>query len=587
MTRTRLRNLLAESWLAITGTAGVGPLSTGTAGVPPASSNGFTRLTVEALNPREVAFHDGGRDARDPSKKVLALLLLMGAVVAILLLLTDDAIARVGGGHSYSGGGSHSSGGSRGGGSSGGGDGGAILGLIRLLAWLTVEHPVVGVPVDVAIVGFFVWRFAKGSKNTVEAFASGASVSTAEYPLGLDTAVPPAGSFNREFTQLRKFDPNFSEIVFTDFCYALYGKTHDARGHGAKALDQFSPYLSEAARKALLERNPEGLKEVKGIIVGSMSVADVRGLETPLVKIALVFESNYTEVVKQGGSPKEMSYYVTERWQLERKRDVLSPAPAQATALHCPKCGAPLQKDTVGACAFCGTKIESGEFQWYVRDITLLTTEAKGPLLTSDVPEEGTDLPSVVPPNFGEIREQFEKNNPAFSWGEFQARARLIFDELQAAWSTLNWQRARPHETDNLFQMHQYWIDAYRRQHLRNLVEDCQVTALQPVKIKEDAFYNSITVRIGARGRDYTVDEDNNIVSGSNTTFRYWTEYWTFIRNRNAPAIAAKADLNCPNCGAPLKVNNAGVCEFCGGKITSGEFDWVLSRIEQDESYRG
>jgi predicted amidophosphoribosyltransferase len=51
--------------------------------------------------------------------------------------------------------------------------------------------------------------------------------------------------------------------------------------------------------------------------------------------------------------------------------------------------------------------------------------------------------------------------------------------------------------------------------------------------------------------------------------------------------MASKADLNCPNCGAPLKVNSTGICEFCSGKITSGEFDWVLSLIEQDESYRG
>ena len=72
-----------------------------------------------------------------------------------------------------------------------------------------------------------------------------------------------------------------------------------------------------------------------------------------------------------------MTYYVRERWQLERNRDVLSPPPAQATALHCPKCGAPLQKDTVGACAFCGTRIESGEFQWYVRGIALLGSEVK------------------------------------------------------------------------------------------------------------------------------------------------------------------------------------------------------------------
>lgn len=497
---------------------------------------------------------------------------------AVLLFVPLEVIARVGGGHSY-GGGSHSSGGSRGGGSSGsggGGDGGAILGIIRLLVWLTIEHPVVGIPVDIAIAGFVVYRFSRSGKSA-EGFSSNNGTG-----LGLDVSDSRA-DVNREFAQLRKFDPNFSEIVFTDFCYALYAKAHDARGHGAEVLDQFSPYLSDEARKTLLQRNPAGLKEVKGIIVGAMNIASVRGVATPLVNITLVFETNYTEVT--GNS--EMTYYVTERWQLERKRDVLSPPPAQATALHCPKCGAPLQKNTVGACAFCGAKIESGEFQWYVRNVELLSREARGPLLTSDVAEQGTNLPSVVQPNFAEVRSAFEKNNPGFAWGDFQARARLIFDELQAAWSSLKWERARPHETDNLFQMHQYWIEAYKRQHLNNRVENCQITALQPVKIKEDAFYISITLRIGAQAYDYTVDEQGNIVSGSNTTLRYWSEYWTFIRSRLAKDMATKAELNCPNCAAPLKVNSAGICEFCGGKITSGEFDWVLSLIEQDEAYRG
>jgi len=36
-----------------------------------------------------------------------------------------------------------------------------------------------------------------------------------------------------------------------------------------------------------------------------------------------------------------------------------------------------------------------------------------------------------------------------------------------------------------------------------------------------------------------------------------------------------------------LKVNVSGVCAFCGGKIISGEFDRVLSPIEQGESYVG
>jgi hypothetical protein len=503
---------------------------------------------------------------------------VFAGAIAVCLALAGDVLARVGGGQSYGGGN---------GGGGGGGDGaaGAIIWLIfqvfRLLIYLTIEYPVVGIPIDILVACGVAYYFVKRARRTEPAT-----------PLGLDTRQDSSENLPRQFEQLRKFDPNFSEIVFTDFCYALYGKAHDARGHGPTALDQFSPYLSEAARNALLQRNPGGLKEVKGIIIGALRIENVSGLEKPLVNISLMFETNYTEVVGANGSatketPREMTYYVRERWHLERKRDVLSPPPAQATALHCPKCGAPLQKDTVGACAFCGTKVESGEFQWYVRGIGLLSREAKGPLLTSDVPEAGTDLPSVVQPGFRDVRIEFEKNNPSFTWGEFQARARLIFDELQAAWSTLNWERARPHETDNLFQMHQYWIDAYKRQHLRNVLDQCRVTAMQPVKLQEDAFYNAITLRIGAQGYDYTVDQNGNVVSGSKTNLRYWSEYWTFIRNRKAKPVPASADLNCPNCGAPLKVNNAGVCEFCGGKITSGEFDWVLSKIEQDESYAG
>ena len=121
-----------------------------------------------------------------------------------------------------------------------------------------------------------------------------------------------------------------------------------------------------------MQRNPPNLQAVAGVIIGSMQVAGVQGLASPVVKISVEFETNYTEVVGGNGSkPGEMTYYVRERWVLERKKDVLSPPPAQATALHCPRCGAALMKDTTGACAFCGAKIESGEFQWFVRGINL------------------------------------------------------------------------------------------------------------------------------------------------------------------------------------------------------------------------
>lgn len=509
----------------------------------------------------------GSRSAGRPALTVLSAL--------SVLLLAVDVYARVGGGQSYGGGGH--------GGDGGGGAGALVYLLIRFLLWLTIEHPVIGIPVDIIVIAVVIYWFAKPSKKSV----SITSTSVAA-PDSVATVAQQQQSVQRSFNQLRRFDPNFSEIIFTDFCYALYGRGHDARGHGAKALDELSPYLSDAARTSLLQLNSPALKAVQGIIVGAMSVVNVRGLDSAKVNATIDFDANYTEFTPREGDPRgEMAYYVRERWVLERKRDVLSPTPEQATALHCPRCGAPLQKDTNGACAFCGTKIESGEFQWYVRTIQTLSREARGPLLTSDVPEVGTLNATIMQPNFPAVRAAFEQNNADFKWAHFQARARMIFNELQNAWSTLQWEKARPFETDNIFQMHRYWIEAYKAQKLRNALDQCQITAMQPAKIRVDAFYNTITLRIFAQGYDYTVDQNGRVVSGSNQHLRKWSEYWTFVRYCKAKPAAARADLNCPNCGAPLKVSAVGICEFCGGKITSGEFDWVLSKIEQDESYTG
>lgn len=511
-------------------------------------------------------------------KKASEVILRRRAAALLILAVTNlgataVVFGRVGGGQGYGGGGG-----------GGGDDDGAILWLlfqlIRFLIYLTFEYPAIGIPLDIIVIAVVIYYFfrVRGRAST------GFTTTTGTIRLGLDQVQHPVA---RSLDHLRRFDPNFSEIVFTDFAYTLYGRAHYARTRAVE-LDQLSSYLSDDARKSLVYLNAPNIQEVKGVIIGAMTISNVRGMETPTVTVTLSFESNYTEVVKSNGQLNEMTYYVRERWHLERKRDLLSPPPAQATALHCPRCGGALQKDSNGACAFCGVRIQSGEFQWYVRRIETLGREAKGPLLTSNVPEVGTDYPSVVQPGFGERKAAFEAGHPEFSWGKFQARAHLIFNELQAAWSSLNWERARPHETDNLFQMHQYWIDTYKRQNLRNVVDRVQITAMQPVKITEDAFYNSITLRIGAHGYDYTEDvRSSRVVSGSKDSLRTWSEYWTFIRNRNAKPSEAGAELNCPNCAAPLKVNNAGICEFCGGKITSGEFDWVLSKIEQDESYSG
>jgi uncharacterized membrane protein len=147
------------------------------------------------------------------------------ALLVLMLFCATAVLGRVGGGQSYSGGSSRSSGGSSrsysGGGSSysggsssssysggGGGEPGTACGVIFFL-----------------VIVFLLVLILVQLKNR----SRGPSFSTS-----------PAAD---DLSALRRFDPNFSPVVFNDFCNALYVKAHHARGAGG--LDRYALYMSD------------------------------------------------------------------------------------------------------------------------------------------------------------------------------------------------------------------------------------------------------------------------------------------------------------------------------------------------------
>lgn len=489
-------------------------------------------------------------------------------VALALLFVAASLFARVGGGEGYSGGG---------GSGSGGGGGGEIAfellyWIFRLLVWLTIHYPAIGIPVDIVVI-YIVFKWLQSRAAQKRRGATGPIVTVT--PVG---APPPLqqSKATQHLQALRQYDPNFSEIVFTDFCYSLFARAHHARGE--RKLRDLALYMSDAARATLEQLTADDLRRVEGIVIGSFDVGRA-SIDATTVLVNVDFEANYTEL---RGRPH--GYYVRERWTLERARDLLSPEPSKAKADHCPHCGAALQTRSDGACSFCGTRITSGAFQWFVRSIDIRNRTEQQPNLAASVPEQGTSSATRYQPGFHKIWRDFAAAHPAFDLKAFAQRVTLIAYELNKAWSARAWERVRPYETDALFETHRYWIDEYKRQSLRNVVESYKVTSVEPVKVTSDAFYDAITVRIGGSGHDYTTDAEGKVIAGSQTSLRIWTEYWTLIRGRGATAKITTT-ANCPNCAAPLQVSETGICAYCGGRITSGEFDWVLSKIEQDESY--
>lgn len=493
----------------------------------------------------------------------------MRSLAALLLVLAAaaEAWARVGGGHSYGGGGA---GGGYGGAGYGGGEDGGVL--IYLLLRLVIEYPAVGVPLAVGAAAW--WYYQQRTMGQLSGYSRTRDWSAAVTPTRRQTA---------DVRALQDRDPNFSRPLFLDFMTLLYTRVQSERtGDMAGLAAYVSPRVREGLRKST---EAAAVERVGDVIVGSIRLTSVEGLGSPVVHLKVDLETNYTEQYRQGGAK---TLYSVERWTLSRKAGVLSQAPEAILKLACPSCGSPSELDPDGRCPYCGSVVNDGSFAWVVTDLQVRSRVERPPLHLGPWGQEvGTELPTRYAADYPLRRKEFVARHPDFSWKGFTRRVEETFMALQEAWASQQWERARPYETDHLFSTHRYWIEAYRRAGLTNRLEEIELHRVEPVKIEVDAYYEAITVRLWASMKDYTVDASGKVVGGSARTARRFSEYWTFIRRTGSGGRSGDPRA-CPSCGAPLdRVNMAGVCQYCGTKVTTGEFDWVLSQIEQDEAYAG
>jgi hypothetical protein len=118
----------------------------------------------------------------------------------------------------------------------------------------------------------------------------------------------------------------------------------------------------------------------------------------------------------------------------------------------------------------------------------------------------------------------------------------------------------------------------------RNVMENLEVRAISPTQIVHGRVFDDLTVRITAAAADFEVDPAGKIVFGDHTV-RPFTEEWTFQRSVGVATAQKPGTLEntCPSCGAPVSLNQIGECRYCKAAVTSGKFDWVVSRIEQED----
>jgi predicted lipid-binding transport protein (Tim44 family) len=504
-------------------------------------------------------------------RQCLMLLLLVG-----IALLATDAFARPGGGSGYSGGGGSSGGGFSGGGFSGGSSSSDSDGdLIGVLIWLLIEHPQIGVPLVILFIMIGVVRRLRKPKTAIS------------------SVPPPAEKVNRvraaenKLKAVRQDDANFSHTLFLDFVQHLYYQVHHLGGK--PEFNHLRPYISPSFFQEMLNTaSPQ--TEITEVVIGSADVVHVeRNQEWETLTVE--FDANYTSTTGK----YSLRYWSLSRWTFNRKRGLQSPGPEAMRNPGCPSCGSPLETTPAGECIHCGTTVVPGSLTWELVAIrTIKREQQKGVQFGGYAEERGTDLPTVRDSSLDADTEEFLKrhgllNQRADYWKTLRSKViEPIFTEIYVSWSQNDWERARPLMTDNLFRSHHWWINQYKKAGVTNKLDDLRITNVIPARLDTDKFYETLTVRIYASVKDYTVDKSGKLIGGSNIKPRLFSEYWTFIRRTGVEKKESDFNpANCPNCGSPVKMGMAGICPACNAKVTSGDFGWVLSRITQDDVYIG
>jgi predicted lipid-binding transport protein (Tim44 family) len=173
-------------------------------------------------------------------------------------------------------------------------------------------------------------------------------------------------------------------------------------------------------------------------------------------------------------------------------------------------------------------------------------------------------------------------HDPGFDQDAFLAAVERSFFAVEEAWSQQRPELSRPVMTDEAWQRQKGEIESYRHSGKRNVLDNLTVAKATILAAASEDGHDVVTVRFRAASANYDVDLASGRVVHGNRQMAFWEQDWVFQRSSRAKSDGeGTSGQRCPNCGAPLDVDIAGVCSNCKASVSSGDGAWVVVRADQ------
>lgn len=168
--------------------------------------------------------------------------------------------------------------------------------------------------------------------------------------------------------------------------------------------------------------------------------------------------------------------------------------------------------------------------------------------------------------------EDLQKVLPNETLEDLKLKLYQRFKDIQDAWENFNYDALREMCTDELAESYISQLDTLKLKNGKNVMSDFNPIDIKITSAKLDNDLISVVVYANITFYDYVINEKTGEVIRGNKSRKVNNHYiMTFV-------VANESITKCPGCGAELKMNTSGVCEYCRMKIVKNASDFVLSK---------
>ncbi len=179
--------------------------------------------------------------------------------------------------------------------------------------------------------------------------------------------------------------------------------------------------------------------------------------------------------------------------------------------------------------------------------------------------------------------DRYSSIDPSFSAAKLKQKLSNLYIQMQQCWQAKDLDSLRPYFTDAYFSQLDRQLDDYRRKGITNYVERPVVLSVRFDGFCQEGGEDHIYATVRTRIVDYKLDDETGrLVSGSRSREKFMTYRWHLTRptGLHSESEGGVRSVSCPNCGAPLSINESAKCPFCGSVVTADACDFVIAQIE-------